>query len=365
MATSRPLDELIDRLAAFEPAPDPFVSLYLDTRPDQHGRARFHVFVDKELPARARTYPERSPERESLDRDVARIRDYLAAEVLPQANGIAIFACAAREEFFGAVQLEAPIEESELVVDRVPHLYPLARLSDQYRRHAAVVLDTNSARIFVFGLGRTVATHEVSSPKTKATEAGGWSQARYQRHVENFHLHHVKEVVDALDRVVRDEAIEQIVVAGDEVVVPKLRDQLPKHLAARLANVVRLDVRAPEDEVRAATDAAVREHGARDDAERTGRALDAFRAGGLGMVGVDETLAALANGQVHELLVTANPETLQAADGRRGAAVADELVARARQTDARVTFVEDPALLADVGGVAAVLRYRIPGRAAA
>jgi peptide subunit release factor 1 (eRF1) len=37
---------------------------------------------------------------------------------------------------------------------------------------------------------------------------------------------------------------------------------------------------------------------------------------------------------------------------------ADLLVTRARRTGARVTFIEDPALLAPVGGVGALLRYR-------
>jgi peptide subunit release factor 1 (eRF1) len=44
--------------------------------------------------------------------------------------------------------------------------------------------------------------------------------------------------------------------------------------------------------------------------------------------------------------------------------VADELVAAARQTDARVTFIEDPTLLAEAGGVGAILRYRLQRRAA-
>ena len=38
--------------------------------------------------------------------------------------------------------------------------------------------------------------------------------------------------------------------------------------------------------------------------------------------------------------------------------LADELVTRAKQTAARVTFIEDPALLEDYGGVAALLRFR-------
>jgi peptide subunit release factor 1 (eRF1) len=39
--------------------------------------------------------------------------------------------------------------------------------------------------------------------------------------------------------------------------------------------------------------------------------------------------------------------------------LADELITRARQTAARITFIEDPALLAVYGGVAALLRFRI------
>jgi peptide subunit release factor 1 (eRF1) len=39
--------------------------------------------------------------------------------------------------------------------------------------------------------------------------------------------------------------------------------------------------------------------------------------------------------------------------------VADQLVRLARQTSATVRFIEEPALLAEVGGVGAFLRFRI------
>jgi peptide subunit release factor 1 (eRF1) len=39
--------------------------------------------------------------------------------------------------------------------------------------------------------------------------------------------------------------------------------------------------------------------------------------------------------------------------------LADELVTKARQTAARISFIEDPSLLEPYGGVAATLRYRI------
>ena len=39
--------------------------------------------------------------------------------------------------------------------------------------------------------------------------------------------------------------------------------------------------------------------------------------------------------------------------------LSDELITRAQQTAARITFIEDASLLADVGGVGALLRFRI------
>ena len=39
--------------------------------------------------------------------------------------------------------------------------------------------------------------------------------------------------------------------------------------------------------------------------------------------------------------------------------LADELITKATQTAARITFVEDPELLAAFGGVAAILRFVI------
>ena len=39
--------------------------------------------------------------------------------------------------------------------------------------------------------------------------------------------------------------------------------------------------------------------------------------------------------------------------------LSDELITRAQQTGARVRFIEDAALLADIGGVGALLRFRI------
>jgi peptide chain release factor subunit 1 len=351
-ALETPLREQLDRLAAFEPVDAPVLSLYLDMRADENGQHRYDTFLRRVWVERGRALT--GDARKSFDEDAARINEYLGS-VPKSVNALAVFTCGAAG-FFEAVQLDAPLDQNWLFIGEVPHLYPLARLNDQYPRYAALLVDTNSARLFVFTLGRAEATEQVNNVKTRRHSMGGSSQARYQRHIENFHLHHMKEVVEVLDRVVREEAINQVVVACDEVARPLLMEQLPKHLAEKIVDVVKLDINTPEQRVLSETMEALREKDAETDAEKVEAMLGGWRGNGLGVAGREETLKALEVGQVEELLITSqNLEQLDATDVEQ----VNALVTRAQQSAARIRFVEDPALLADVGGVGALLRFKI------
>jgi peptide subunit release factor 1 (eRF1) len=372
------LDQHIQELAAFEPSAFPVITLYLDLSPNQHGRDQHASFVRKALADRLRGQRPHTPEHASFERDIARIEAYVRDELEPSANGLALFACSG-VNFFDAVQLGAPVDRHWLFVGPVPHLYPLVRLVDQYPRYAAVMLDTNRARIFVFGLNTIEREAEVSGQKTRRVSVGGWSQARYQRHVEHFQQQNVKEVVETLDRIVADEGIRHVVVVGHEVAVPMLREQLPQRLADMLVDVIKLEQHASADAVLEATLDALRTKDAETDAERVNEMLDAWRAGGLAVAGPAAALEALQLGQVDELLITSTPESLKPQTPAKvpiapgplhvessapapevpRLVLADELVTRAQQTGARVRVIEDPALLESVGGVGAMLRFRL------
>jgi peptide chain release factor subunit 1 len=348
MPSTNHLSAQLDKLAALDPGPFPIVSLYLNLQPNEFGRERFEPFLRRELAGRLRTFPGNGPERESIEQDAVNIRDYVS-QVDGSLNGLALFASSGAD-LFEAVPLAAPIDAHRLYIDEVPHLYPLARLLDEYPRYLALVADTRSARIFVVAANTTVKSERIEGEKTKHHKQGGWSQARYQRHTENFHLHHAKEVVEAIDRIVREEALDKILIGGDEVIVPLLREQFPKHLDEKVIDVLKLDIRAPERDVLTATMNSVRERDAETDRERVEALLDAYRSNGLGTVGLENVRRALELGQVDELLVTAAPDPSQEWN---------ELVLQARQTAASVRFIEDAALLASVGGVGALLRFRL------
>ena len=373
------MDEPLARLVAFEPTTFPVLSVYLNTQPDQHGRTPDAApYLHREFKALARTWAPSSPERHSFDQDVERIVSYATDEIDPAANGVAIFACWGVGEFFEAIQLTTPISDNRVYAYNQPHLYHLARLDEQYPRYAAVLTDMNTARIFVFGLDHVIGAEAVNGKKVHRVKVGGWSQARYQRRVGNAHLEHAKDVIERLAQIVREDKITHIILAGDSVVIPLLEEQLPRDLVS-MVQVIKLDIHASEQDVLTATLAKLQGQEARTGAEKVERLMQQYRGRGLAVAGPQETLEALAKGQVEELLISGTleethplPEEVEAilapeipdseggtkSEEPRQASVPDLLVTKAKQTGATVTFIEDGSLLESIGGVGAFLRWR-------
>src|SRR6185295_6421446 len=203
--------------------------------------------------------------------------------------------------------------------------------------------------------------------------------ARYQRQEKNYHLQHAKEVVEILEKIVREEEIEEVILAGDEaVVIPLLREQMSKELTEKVIDAVSLGIDTPQHEVLETSLDLFKRHDSLTDMEKVERLLNEYRADDLGVAGVADTLAALSNGQVEEILIAAKAESIQFdkqevekvlklydVDGTLPEeldqrTVANELVRRANVlSSARVTFIEDSTRLERIGGVGAFLRYRI------
>ena len=91
---------------------------------------------------------------------------------------------------------------------------------------------------------------------------------------------------------------------------------------------------------------------AKSDREHVDRLIDGYRGSGLGCVGVEAARKAFELGQVDELLLSAQEPAPKTED-------ADHLIAQARNTSAKVRFIEDASLLAPFGGVGAILRFKL------
>jgi peptide subunit release factor 1 (eRF1) len=177
--------------------------------------------------------------------------------------------------------------------------------------------DTNKADIYVFGGENTInletetkaKVEEIENQVTQSTKVGGWSQARYQRHIGNFHLQHAKETVEELEKLMRDAKIEYLILCGDErTIMPILRPQLSKAVEESVVETLNLSQYASEEEIREKT-REVMDAKTLIGSGKSQRMYDAAKAAaGLGTMGVEDTLAALSNGQVEELIISSSFE---------------------------------------------------------
>ena len=353
------LQTVLDRLADVQ-SDAPVVSVYLDLKNDAATQSYKAFLADAE-----KEHADAAPEFE-------KIRAYLETEK-PSSQALAVFSSSGEPAVFEAVQLDAPLDGHRLYIDAEPHVFPLERLVDQFQSYAALLVNTNTARLYVFSAGAAERQITVKNKKGKRVSAGGWSQARYQRRAENLHTKHMKEVADAVEQLMREERIARIVVAADDVALPLLREHLSPAALEMLTPVGGLDIKTADSDVFRVTLEAFREADQQNDQERVEAMLNAYRSRGLATVGLAGVRAALERGQVDRLIVPATPSAIVAdrtsaqvemtgSKEQRGdldESAIEELVTLARRTDAEITFIEDARLLEPVRGVGAMLRYRL------
>ncbi|MGI8885124.1 MAG: Vms1/Ankzf1 family peptidyl-tRNA hydrolase [Pyrinomonadaceae bacterium] len=387
------LNDLVQKLAAFEPGGFPVVSLYLDASGNENGCDGYNTWLKAEIDELMESYDEDSAEAESLKADIEKIQQFLETEVVESANGIAVFACGAADGFFETAQLDEAFPNNRIFAFERPHIFPLVRIIEQNPRYAVLWSDTNKADIYVFGGENTLNVEtetqakieEIENVVTQGTKVGGWSQARYQRHIANFHLQHAKETVEELERLLQQAKIEYLVLCGDErTIMPILRPQLSKPVEESVVETLNMSQYASEYEIREKTREVMSEQNIIKDQERAQRMYDAAKsAAGLGAMGVEETLAALSNGQVEELIISSSFDAIKYSpkkvkkvlkayapgddnstgddlpDAKQSRQIGDELIIRALNSAAKITFIEDETLLKEANGVGAVLRYNI------
>jgi peptide chain release factor subunit 1 len=341
------------RLAEAESTDAPILSVYVDVRPEAHGerpaerneltvlRARLDEIVASHEP--------HSPARESLDADRDRINALLLGEDLSGVEGVAVFACE-RVGLWESVTAQVPTQVS---AGPTADLFQLARLLDDQVSAVVAVVDTNTCRLFVTRRGGLAERRGPDEPpdEHRRHEKGGWSQARYQRHIDMQDQRFAKEAAEAIDALVRREKPAHVLLAGDERAIAVLDPELPEAVRPLVEHVARIEVRASADDVREEIVPILSALEEADGQDAADRAVAGWKAGALGTVGIDGTMSALENGQVDELIVD---ETADIDEELRG-----ELIRQASLTDASVEIVRDHPELLRHDGVAATLRYRI------
>ncbi len=311
-----------------------------------------------------------------LERDLDRIGQWFESDFSREGvRGVAVFAAGA-DDLFLPLTLPWPVEDEARIAGQL-YLAPLVRLVG--RDDGALVAYVGRERGDVYRLrgGELVPIADESTEVPGRHDQGGWSQARYERHIETMVDRHLRDVAAALDRCVRRLRDVRVVLAGTEETRAGFEEMLSPQTRAALVGWASTEahVDAPRlldaarpllEEWRAGREEALLERW-REEAARNGRAA----------TGWEETLQAASDGRVELLLVQQGADrpayvcpacgraqaddgscpldgtTLQAADAGLDLAVHQTL------THGGTVAVIDGERrdLEPVGGVAALLRF--------
>jgi hypothetical protein len=244
----------------------------------------------------------RGPIFDSISADGDRIREYIAADLDPAAQGLVVVACSA-QNVFEAIPLAVPVS-TKVSLAPVPKIGEIARVVDTFPAYAVLLADQKDATLSVIRYGQRTRSVELEgSEYPRHQQQGGWSQRRYQARADERIEAFARDVADETRNVLDRFGIRMLVVAGDEVITSPLNDAFHQTVKDRIVAAIPMDIRATQQEMLDATMPLVEQAEREREAELVQQLSDAVGAGGKGAAGGEATLEALQAGQVQTLVI--------------------------------------------------------------
>jgi peptide chain release factor subunit 1 len=242
-------------------------------------------------------------ERLALRADVERVREVLQGSDVAT-NGtraVAVFACGPAD-VLEVVRLAHPVESRAVVDDRAC-IEPLVR-GPAGDRWCVLLVNRRSARILTGTAEGLEETARLESDTHGQHDQGGWSQARYQRSVEQEKRTHVDGTLDTLFALFKRQPFDHLAVGAPDELVAEVEERLHPYLRERLAGRVAVDVEnSTVAEVEAAAAAVIDAHVAAVERAALDRMAQGIGRGDRGAAGLQDVMAALEQARVEILLL--------------------------------------------------------------
>ncbi len=280
-------------------------------RVDAHGHPVLSIYIDFD----ARRFPTPAARaaqlgslldearRQAGESEVARVEALLSTEpsIGRGGNGLAIFSSAGAG-FLELVRLTDPVEPLA-VVDTIPWLEPLAAVISPDGWGVAV-LSRRGARLLRGGpaglIEFAVLTDEVQGRHAQ----GGWSQARFQRGIEEQVAAHIRGVAERLLRAHRRSPFAHLVIVCSGELRPIVEHSLHSDLTEAVAAFVDADLEhAGVEQIVQAVAPVVEQAEFARELDLVRRIEEALGTGGPAAAGLDEVLSTLEQQRVAVLLV--------------------------------------------------------------
>ena len=293
-------------LAEFRSAHGCAISLYLDLDPSVSPTAadaasRVNALLDEGMREAAEASRKLTHEqRRALDDDLERIRRYFEQEFSREgAHGLAVFAGGG--EVWSALPLIEGVQDA-VKIGREFYLAPLAPLVGRGDGALVAVVGRERGHVYRLQGGRLQELADRSEEQPGQHDQGGWSQARYERHIEALVGRHLRDIADELDRYVRRLRSPRVVIVSSEQTRAELEDVLSSETRNAIAGWTQAEAHASPAELLDVVQPVLERWRERDERQAIERWREERGRNGRAAAGWRETLEAASDSRVDTLI---------------------------------------------------------------
>jgi peptide chain release factor subunit 1 len=216
------------------------------------------------------------------------------------AQGVAVFA-AGLDNFWSTLALPEPVPD-RFKVGHELFLAPLVPVVARADGTIVAAVGREQGHLYRLEAGRLQELGDYSDDTPGRHDQGGWSQARYQRHIEKLVQDHVKGVAEVLDRDRRRLHVPKIVLVCSEEMRSELLDALSTDAREAVVGWAPAEAHAGPAQLLQAVTPVLEQAEAKDEAEVLARWREDAARGTRAASGWEQTLEAASDGRVEVLL---------------------------------------------------------------
>jgi peptide subunit release factor 1 (eRF1) len=374
--------ETLRELAGMRADGETVLSTYLDLDPAQFATpparsSEIDSLLDqarREIEHKERTHAELMALRGALERTREMLRP--RGSIVRGAHALALFACEPLD-LARSLRLPRPVARAAIVSD-APFIAPLVEQGPAGRLCVALI-DERFARILRGTAGRLRETVSFGDPVHGRHDQGGWSQARYQRSIDESVTAHLRRVARVLYDLLRVSPYDRQLIGCTEPLWPRVLAELHADVRSRLTEQ-RLSIDVGDASIADVERAAARMLAALERSREKAMLAELrerhARGNGRAAAGLSAVLRALVERRVETLLYDAGVDAggvvcprcgWMDLDGercpvegqrlRRSRNIIEEAVQAAVGQSAEVLALRERPELGPLGGVAAMLRF--------
>jgi len=358
-------DKEIQSLVEFS-GQGPVLSVYVDTDLAHKSKEAVKLTVRQLLKAIGE---------KPASRDAQAIERFLELEYDWQARGVAIFASG--KELWKAIPLPIPVRTQGVLAEK-PYVRVLSDVLDRLGHYGVALIGGESIRLFSVSQGRIQSETEAAGEELKRHKQGGRSAARYQRRTENVALRNLRQAAEITQAFCQQTGCQRLMLAGNTDLTAQFKELLPKPMRSQIIGEFVADIEASPSEILNRSLDVAAQYDLQEEEKLVGEVITAAAKGGQGVIGLADTLYALHEGRMRQLLVEedyhasgyvctncgyvgaersvkclfcGNAEMNEVPDA------VNQAIQKAIQKGVQVNIVRHNEVLTKVGGIAGLLRY--------